>query len=276
MADFPGWKIGFPVYREEIGGTVAVIDRDIAKGTGFLPPDDFAHRWIVLHVSDSRRSKKGLSRATLREAKLLALQLSQDEHEIKLRSLTDGRISDPLPVPTQKADKGKKAKESKTGGKPRPRARAKETPPPSPPEEPEKHPLGAVPEVQFTQSELNHLVQIHLAQIALEKVRRVLDESLDATSIIWVDKVIPDPDNPEKVKVIKTTEEIPDHKTRQSGAKIYLEYLVGRPVERTEVIERKQVDYSEIEKRLEGSQLYRDELRKMLDEMDDRARGGKV
>jgi hypothetical protein len=278
MSDFPGWKISFPVYSSAIGGTVAVIDSGPAVAAGFIPDQKYEFRWVVFHVHDGRRSKKGLSRRTLREAEKLAVALSQGDHQIKLRPLSDKRVYDALPVvikepkqepeppkDPQKGNKGKSRKRPSTGQKSRAR-----DPSPPPPED-EKKPPAPAPAAKFTQADLNVAVQSHLAEIGMEKIKQVLEESLDAEATIWVDKVVPDENDPEKTKVIKTVEKIPDHKTRIAGGKMILEYLIGRPVERSEVIERKEVDYSEIEKRLEGSSFYRDELRKLLDKLDARA-----
>lgn len=104
---------------------------------------------------------------------------------------------------------------------------------------------------------------VALDTVEPDEIVSVLRDAMEANMTIWVDDGVDDAG-----KRIKKSVEIPDHKTRVAAATKMLEYKHGKPLERSEVIERKEIDYSELESRMRSSVIYRTQLRAILDRMD--------
>ena len=259
----PGWRSTTRISNPDVPGALITLNleeagADLPEGLQIIGKDP----WAVLHVDGERSSPKAISRPTLKAAKDLAKQLSTGEQLRSLRRRGTGDESKsedtdragargaPPPPPRGKKKKTKKAPKEEE---------AQEAEIVDPATEPDQ--------VILRQADVNEQVAQVLRRIDFGKISTVLEEGLSATTIIWVDKVLPDPDNPEKTKVIKTTEEIADHKTRLSSAKLLLEYLIGRPLERQEIIERKVVDYSEIADKIDRSPQAQRALADLLKKM---------
>jgi len=268
----PGYKVQYRIVNSDVGGVVAVWDKRKAL---HLPPKDFKHRWVMLQHLNGLQSPGGLSFETYTIARQQSQKIAAGDHPVKLKRLECTAESIEAPVPFWDKDQalpeddeddvepvGSCRSESAT-------ARTSHVPPPVTPPSPSAavaviETLQVTGEQVRTTAELNEDVRQQLHRIGLDKVVDAIENGLEATSVVWISQ---EPD--ENGKIQKASIEIPDHKTRLSSAKMALEYLVGRPVERTEIIERKQIDYSEIQKRLGGSRAYRDEMRKILDSLDD-------
>lgn len=73
------------------------------------------------------------------------------------------------------------------------------------------------------------------------------------------------------VRVSKTeTREVDDHARRESGARLFIAYMVGMPIQRVVEVHQKPESDAEVMDRLLSSPTAREEFRKLLDEAEAR------
>jgi len=237
----PGHRMTVRIRNEKVPGALVVVL--VAEAQAYLPKAEYKEPWAVLHVDGERKSPKAITRHTRKEAEALARSLSTGEQLRTLRT------------------RGRGGKQN-SGSVPRPGAHVDPPPPPdkAPPQKKAKNVTSGEVEVippesdasgAVRQQDINEGTTRALRALNLDKIKRVIDEGMDATNIIWETQEIEDDDG--KKKHIKVSTECVDHKTRLSAAKLALEYLIGKPLERQEIIERKIIDYSSLAARIEAS-----------------------
>lgn len=240
-----GFVAEFPVKDPAIGGSIVVWDSSKAKRS--LPQKDYQHRWVILHHDGKAVSPKGISYRTKREAIEQGELLSSYLPNQILRKL-DGKI------------RPRDTEEKKAGGT---EISAAATPDPHPPS-----PSPLVAGEIVTQEQINELIINRLGSIGVDKVQAVVNEALEAEVTVWEDTGEVDDKGKALVRPVLKA----DHKTRLSAATLWFHYTVGRPLERQEVIQRRQFDYTDIDEQLRHSPLYRRKLREKLDEIDKQER----
>lgn len=206
-----------------------------------LPKSQFQGRWVVVHHDDQRMSPGGLSFSKRQAAMTAARDLAAGVHEIKLRTLRIHEDTPSIPVEVDPVPSNESP-----GNAQNDRAH-------DPPQK-----AGVV-----TQDARDIALAIALDTVEPVEIVEVLRDAMQAKMVIWVDDGKDD-----EGKSTKRSVEIPDHRTRVAAATKLLEYKHGKPLERSEVLERKEVDYSELESRMRSSVLYRTQLRAILDRMD--------
>lgn len=234
-----GFESGHIVADPGVGGWVVVWR--VADAGKNLPPLDYEAPFAVRHHCGALASRGAIQAQTKREAQRIANAIARGKHEIALQKLVKEAPEEPKAPPPGKGSKG-----GENEKKPRPHAT-----PPLPP-------LETVPPVEpppMTQDAVSQEVQRGLIKIGTEKIIAAIESGLDAVTLIYTK------DNPEP-------ERVPDSRTQLAAAKLAFEYLIGKPVERRIVEERKSINAQDIKKRLAKSRYYRDEMRKLLDSLE--------
>ncbi len=242
-----GFVCQFEVSDPAIGGTVCVWDATAAKR---LPKAQFQGRWIVVHHDDQRMSPGGISFPTRQKAMTAARDLAAGVHEVKLRTLRTEVVPHVIPLePVQTGSGAGTNAENHRAHDPSPTTAAVT----------QQHRPASL----MNQDTRDIALAVALDTVEPDEIVSVLRDAMEANMTIWVDDGVDDAG-----KRIKKSVEIPDHKTRVAAATKMLEYKHGKPLERSEVIDRKVIDYSELESRMRSSVIYRNQLRAILDRMD--------